>query len=176
MNFRGTRLGFWNLGSPASFSWETTQDGIIAGQPGGWYISNGGLMVRFVIQDSFNCGGFNNNIQSGTAIGTFYTAATPYLFYYDLSGIGENQDTGYEAMQLSLETDDVETLLTTATSTDLDLGCLSFGPVIQTTLVPSPVYLNSYQTYKFKLEFTTNDPLYHIGCYYQCSLNLIRTS
>lgn len=178
MNFGGSRLGFWFLNSPFEISWATTQTGI---EPscqdgvGGWYISNQGLLIRYVVQDSLNCGGCNDNIQSGSATATINTGLSSYLFSYNLTGIGEFQDTGYEQMVLTINGGSYNNeLLVFATSQNLDLGCTEFGPVLQTKLVPPPITLASNTSYTFNLEFSTNDALYHVGCYYECSLNFTR--
>jgi hypothetical protein len=178
MNFGASRLGFWYLGSPFSLNWNTTQTGI---EPlcqdgvGGWYITNNGLQIRYVIQDSQNCGGCNPNIQSGTATATINTGSASYYFSYNLNGIGEFQDSGYEQMVLSLTGGTYNNeMLVFATSQDLDLGCSDFGPVIQTIAVPPPILLLPNTQYEFSLNFSTNDPLYHLNCYYECSLNFTR--
>ena len=178
MNFGGSRLGFWFLGSPFSISWATTQEGIeplCQGGVGGWYVASNGLQIRYVIQDSENCGGCNSNIQSGTATATINTGLSSYYFSYNLTGIGEFQDTGYEQMVLSINGGSyVNELLVFATSQDRDLGCTEFGPVIQNILVPPPILLAADTEYTFNLDFSTNDALFHVDCYYECSLNFTR--
>lgn len=176
MNFGGSRLGFWFNSSPFSLTWNTSQTGIeptCQDGTGGWYISNQGLLIRYVIQDSVNCGGCNNNVQAGTATATISTGSSSYYFYYNLSGIAEYQNAAYELMDLYINAagSPITTKLVTATAVELGAGCSNFGPADQIVLVAPPYILNSNTTYNFTLNFTTNDPLYHVGCYYECSLN-----
>lgn len=176
MNFGGSRLGFWFNNSPFSLTWSTSQTGI---EPtcqdgvGGWYVSNQGLLIRYVIQDSQNCGGCNPNIQSGTATATISTGASSYYFTYNLSGIAEYQNAAYELMDLYLNEvgSPITTKLITATGRELGAGCSVFGPADQIVHVAPPVTLEANKSYNFILNFTTNDNLYHVGCYYECSLN-----
>jgi hypothetical protein len=183
MNFLGSRLGFWFNNSPFDINWNTSQDGILPGcfdGAGGWYITNGGLLIRYIIQPDEFCGGCNPNVQSGQATATINTGGNSYYFSYNLTGIGENQDTGYENMQLILDGPGYSnTLLIYATSTNLDEGCSGIGPVQQTVYVNPPVLLASSSSYTFTLNFTTNDNLYHPVingqyCYYECILNFQR--
>lgn len=178
MNFGGSRLGFWFNNSPFSLTWSTSQTGIeptCQDGTGGWYISNQGLLIRYVIQDSLNCGGCNGNIQAGVATATINTGASSYYFSYNLSGIAEYQNAAYELMSLYINQDSLPaTKLVTASGRELGAGCSQFGPPDQIIHVPPPYTLNSNTTYHFSLDFTTNDPLYHVGCYYECSLNFQR--
>jgi hypothetical protein len=175
MNFGGSRLGFWFNNSPLTLSWSTSQTGI---EPscfdgvGGWYISNNGLLIRYIIQPDQFCGGCNPNIQTGQATATINTGANSYYMNYTLSGLGESQDTGYENMDLYLNS----LLLISATSNDLDKACTETSPVTQTIFLNPPATLNAFTNYEFVLNFTTADNLYHPVingqyCYYECALN-----
>jgi hypothetical protein len=173
MNFGGSRLGFWFNNSPFNITWNTSQTGIEEScGPGGWYISNQGLLIRYVIQDSQNCGGCNPNIQTGQATATISTGAGSYWFTYNLTGIAEYQNAAYEYMDLTLNS----LLLVTATGVEDGLGCSYFGPADQIVHVNPPLLLNANTNYDFVLNFNTNDPLYHVGCYYECSLNFTRAN
>jgi len=143
--------------------WTTSQSGV--GAPFGWNISNGGNTIRFDVQDSFNCGGPNNNIQSGTAFAAL-SAQARFNMTVSLTGIGEREDPNYENMTLNFN----GTNIITSTSSGGGLGCAAGGPVVQTILVPGPYFLPKNSDNAFQLTFTTRDELYHIGCFYQCNL------
>jgi len=176
MNFGASRLGFWFLNSPFSLTWNTSQTGI---EPscgiGGWDISNQGLLIRYIVQDSTNCGGCNPNVQTGTASATINTGLNSYYFYYELRGIAEYQNANYELMDLYIAKTGIPivTKLVSASGKEEGLGCVS-GEAEQTVFVPPPYTLDSNSTYTFSLNFTTNDPLYHVGCYYECALRFVR--
>lgn len=177
MNFGASRLGFWFLNSPFSLTWSTSETGI---EPscgaGGWAIANQGLLIRYIIQDSLNCGGCNDNVQAGTATATINTGLNSYYFYYDLRGVAEYQNAGYELMDLFLGQvgSPITTKLVSALGEEQGLGCGYFGPAQQIVYVNPPVILQPNTTYNFILNFTTNDNLYHLGCYYECALNFMR--
>ena len=142
--------------------WTTTQSGV--GSPYGWNVSNNGKTIRFDIQNSANCGGPNNNTQSGQALANFSTNAN-YNVYANLSGIGELQDAGYENMTLNLAG---YGNIVSSTSKDFNQGCAS-GPVAISGS-PGPYLLAANTSTAFTLTFTTRDNLYHVNCYYQCDL------
>ena len=177
MNFGASRLGFWFVNSPFVLTWNTSQTGI---EPscgaGGWYVTNQGLLIRYVIQDSQNCGGCNPNTQTGSATATISTGASSYYFSYNLSGVAEYQNAAYELMDLYLNEvgSPITTKLVTATAIEGGLGCNYYGPADQIVHVQPPVVLAANKSYNFILNFTTNDPLYHLNCYYECSLNFQR--
>jgi len=176
MNFGASRLGFWFNSSPFTLNWSTSQTGINpACGVGGWQISNQGLLVRYIIQDSENCGGCNPSIQTGTATATITTGTSSYKFFYELSGIAEYQNANYELMRLYIKPSlsPTTTLLVSASGKEEGLGCVS-GEAQQTVLVPPPYTLNASTTYIFSLDFTTNDNLYHVGCFYECALRFQR--
>lgn len=177
MNFGGSRLGFWFNNSPFSITWNTSQTGIEEScGAGGWYVTNQGLLIRYIIQDSENCGGCNSNIQTGLATATISTGIHSYYFYYNLSGVAEYQNAAYELMDLYLNQtgSPITTKLVSATGSESGLGCSYFGPAQQIVHVNPPAILAANETYNFILNFTTNDPLYHVGCYYECALNFQR--
>jgi hypothetical protein len=151
---------------PLSLSWSTSQSNIISGIPGGWVIENDGRSIRFVIQNSANCGGPNNSVQSGTAVATIVTGSQGYRFNPSLSGLGEAQDTNFENMMLNLN----GTNILRATSAGGQQGCAANVPVIQTTLVAPPYTLQPNTTNTFTLSFTTQDNLYHVNAFYLLNL------
>jgi hypothetical protein len=151
---------------PLSLSWSTSQSNIISGIPGGWVIENDGRSIRFVIQNSADCGGPNGSVQSGTAVATIVTGSQGYRFNPSLSGLGEAQDTGFENMMLNLN----GTNILRATSAGGGQFCAANVPVIQTTLVAPPYTLQPNTTNTFTLSFTTQDNLYHVNAFYLLNL------
>ena len=173
MNFFGSRLGFWFANREFDFSikWVTQQTNITQPNTKGWSINNNGLLVRFNIEDSTNCGGTNSNIQSGEATATIFTGSKSYSFVPTLTGIGEAQATGYEKMSLYLGVKGTTPQeIVRADSAGGGFGCTKFSPVKQVTVKQPPYILAPNTSYTFKLVFTTGDPLYHVNCYYQCAL------
>jgi hypothetical protein len=146
-----------------SVNWTTSQAGV--GAPFGWNVSDSGNTIRFDVQDSANCGGPNGNVQNGTAIATL-SAQARFNMTVSLTGLGETQDPGYENMTLRFN----GTNIITATSPGGGQGCAAGGPVNQTVLVPGPYFLPKNSNNSFQLTFSTADPLFHVGCFYQCNL------
>jgi hypothetical protein len=166
-----SRIGFSYYKFPLTISWTTTASGLIPGQPGGWQTTNGGTVIRFDVQDSQNCGGNNSNVQFGTATATINTGTNNFLFTPVLTGIGELIAAGYEDMDLILNGGVyANTLLITGTSTGGGSGC-QMGPITQTIVTPPPHQLAAGTIYTFTLNFTTDDAQYHVGSYYECTLN-----
>jgi hypothetical protein len=156
-------------GAVVYVSWGTLNTtGLVAG-PGGWQVTNSGRTIEFIIQNSFNCGGTNPNIQTGVAQSTFVTGPTAYQFIPVLSGLGEPQAPNFERMTLSLNGVDI----VRAASAGGGLGCASGTPVNITNLVPGPYILNAGTTNTFTLTFTTGDALFHVNCYYRCELQFV---
>jgi len=173
-----SRLGFWFVADPVIITWNLEQDNILPEcGPGGWYTASQGKQIRFIVQNSENpgCGGCNPSIQSGVATATFLTGSVSYYFSYSLTGDGEAQDTGYENMSLYLNGGVYSNqLLVSATSPGGGKGCAPGEPVIQTLVTPPPLLLSPSSSYTFRLEFTTQDSLYHTDCFYECSINFTR--
>jgi hypothetical protein len=178
INYRSGRLGYRFLNTPFNIAWNTTTTGLVAG-PGGWVITDGGLTIRYNVQNSANCGGPNPNIQTGTASGTITTGIKSYNFIPSLIGFGEAEDPGYENMDLYLSGGvygalaGAGTLLTRSTSAGGSLGCVTATPVVQTNIVPPPYLLQASTTYRFRLNFSTTDELFHVNAYYQCNLTFV---
>jgi hypothetical protein len=113
------------------------------------------------------------------AISTITTGIKSYNFIPSLVGIGEAQDPNYENMDLRLAGGiygalaGTGTLLTSSTSAGGGRGCVVGIPVVQTNIVPPPYLLQASTTYRFRLDFSTSDPLYHVDCFYQCDLTFV---
>lgn len=159
-------------------TWDISdQVGIIPScGPGGWYTEDDGKTVGFIIQNSQNCGGCNPNTQRGNAIATFSVGNFGYNLEYELTGIGEREATGYENMKLFLTGGDDynNTRMAFATSPGGGLKCAAVGPVIETVDIQPPIWLKPNTIYTFRCEFSTADPLYHVGCYYELNLTFSR--
>lgn len=153
--------------SICGLTWSLTYGGIIGDSP--WSISDNGLRLRYAIEDSQNCRGQNPYTQTGTAVAiiTACKKGSQWL-YVDFEGIAEFQDTNFERMEFYLNGQ----LLASGTSQDLNKYCDEFGPVIKRYYIQPPYLLESEKVYEFKIDFTTGDSLYHIGCYYDIFLRL----
>jgi hypothetical protein len=157
---------------PINVAWATTQTGLVTNY-GGWKIAQSGRSIRFQIEQSLNCGGYNGNTQFGSAIATITTGDFPYDFTPILSGLGEAQASNYELMKLYLN----GVQIISAHAAGGNLGCHAGIPVVVTANVPGPHRLEANSTYTFRLDFTTNDPLYNgDDMYYLCELNFTYAS
>lgn len=76
----------------ALISWETSATGTV-GDP--WTITNGGKTVRYSVEDSWDCGGTNEEVQTGTALATITVSETTSMGF-DFTGLAELQSTGFE--------------------------------------------------------------------------------
>jgi len=167
--------------SDSRLSWDFTDSGFIAGGQGGayrtydspsavpsspWSYRNGGLGLRLDWEHDNNCGTpYNPYTQRGTATATIIIQegmSVDMTVAWD--GIGEQQDTGYDVMRLYVDS----ALVATANAPGGGLGC-SFGPV--TSYPPSPQIITLGEgEHDLSITASTNDPLYHVGCWYQFDL------
>jgi hypothetical protein len=131
----------------------------------GWTISNLNQTVRYNVSDSQNCGGTCNVTQTGWAEATITVGPQDVQMGLDFSGNAELQDTNYENILFKLD----GTQIAKATSQDLNQGC-AMGPVIKTFTVAPPYTLLAGTVHTLRIDFTTNDPLYHVDSYYQVEL------
>ena len=83
-----------------ALDWQVSYSGTQNGNP--WLITNNGKTIKFIIEDSYNCGGTNNLVQSGTAecIVSLNNAVT---MTFDFDGIVEHQANGYEEIKFYLD-------------------------------------------------------------------------
>jgi hypothetical protein len=153
--------------APINISWATSQGGLETDY-GGWKVAQGGRNIRFQVEQSTNCGGYNSNTQFGSATATITTGDFAYDFIPTLSGLGEAEEPGYELMRLYLD----EVQIISAHAAGGNLGCHLGVPVDITIDVPGPHRLEANSTYSFRLDFTTNDSLYNGDeMYYLCELD-----
>lgn len=154
----------------AGLSWEFTYSGLLNGNP--WTVTNPATSVRFDIEDSLNCGGLNDNVQLGTATASISTGARPIYMNLEYTGLAEDEDEFFENMSFFLN----NVKVASATSHNYDLGCSSFSPP-QTGYIVNPPYVLSANTVnEFLVDFTTQDPLFHLNCFYQTNLSFFYDS
>lgn len=90
----------YTLSPDASITWTTTYGGT-SGDP--WSISNNGKTIRYSLEDSANCGGPNEDPQSGTAEAIIINTTSNITMGFSFTGIAELQDSGFENIQFYLE-------------------------------------------------------------------------
>jgi hypothetical protein len=137
----------------------------------GWVITNRNLNIRFNISDSVDCGGTCGITQIAWAEATITVGSTNTNMGLTFVGNAERQDTNYEVIQFKLSGGSYNNvLLATATSPGGNLGC-QMGPAIQTYNVNPPYTLIANTVYKFRIDFTTFDELFHLSAYYETQLS-----
>ena len=132
-----------------------------------WVVSPDNTVLRYEIIDSKNCGGPCDMVQSGSAKANITVGDKDVLLNLNFDGIGELQESNYELINFYLD----GKLVADAHAAGGGLGC-KFGPVIKKYHIQSPYLLTKGSKHLFEVNFTTNDPLFHKGCYYQVYLNL----
>jgi len=90
----------YTLDPNMSITWTTTYDGT-SGNP--WTISNGGKTIRYSLEDSYDCGGSNKDIQTGTAEAIIINTESSVTMGFSFTGIAELISKGYEYIQFYLE-------------------------------------------------------------------------
>lgn len=168
--------------SKGLLAWDFTDNGFIAGGQSGafrsysdpdsvsaspWSYRNLGLGLRLDWEHDSNCGTpYNPYTQSGTATATIIVPeglSTDMTVVWD--GIGEEQDTGFDVMSLNVD----GTLVARANAPGGGLGC-SFGPIVSTPASPQVLTLAEGE-HTLSITASTNDSLYHVGCWYQFDLS-----
>jgi hypothetical protein len=155
-----TEEGFINngqSGNPRTYSDPATASG---GSP--WSFQ-GPLSLRMSFEDDSNCLSHNGNTQKGTATAVIFVSC-PTTLYVNWSGMGEQQDTGFERMTFSL--DGVQ--IASADSPGGGLGCVGMAPVLGTASSPQTLSPGLHQ---ILIDTTTGDPWYHSGAFYQFHLS-----
>jgi hypothetical protein len=84
----------------------------------------------------------------------------------DFEGIGELELSNYELISFRLD----GTLLARGNAPGGDLEW-EMGPIVETVIVPAPYLLEAGTVHTLLINFTTNDPLYHVNSYYQINLS-----
>lgn len=153
----GTCTIEWN-----SLSW--------AGQNNGdpWVITRNGSRIRVNVEDSENCGGSNDNIQTAGAEAQIQVGASDIYLGFEFSGIAEVQATGFEAIYFYLNGNLVASATSPGGNTSAEDTC-EMGPSIVDYHVPPPYLLEADTLNYLEIEFNTGDSLYHVNSYYQAN-------
>lgn len=121
--------------------------------------------IRF--EDSANCGGTNDRVQSGTAIAKFQLRSRRQLTL-NLTGRVETQNPGFERISVSLKQGGRVTTLLSAQSTGANGGCAmedkALGMGMSRSLPPG--------RYELRIESSTIDGLFHSGAYWKTEIRL----
>jgi hypothetical protein len=89
----------FSFNQPFNLSWFTFQTGT-SGNP--WSISNGGKTIRYSLEDSKNCGGENDQVQTGTASAIIISQTGSITMDFSFSGVAELEASGYENIEFYL--------------------------------------------------------------------------
>lgn len=154
--------------NPFSIVWDTAYTGTLGGNP--WVISDNNRTIRYNIEDSANCGGANPNTQTGIATATINTGNNNVTMSIDFAGIGEAESPAYELISFSFGQGSNLSAIANAHAPGGSLGC-QMGPVVKNPSNIAPILLLAGNEYIFRINFTTNDGLYHVGAYYQINLS-----
>lgn len=146
--------------APGNISWTYSTLNLVPDVPGGWTVSNWGKTIRFTVQDSSNCDGPNDLVQEGFAEGTI-TVTEGSTLQIRVMGIAELEATNYELLSVSLNHEEI----LRASSAGGSLQC-QMGAVISQNLIPPPYILTPGEN-RLSVSFSTADPLFHVGCYYE---------
>jgi hypothetical protein len=150
--------------------WVTTNSvsGFTQCADAGWIISNSNLSVRYNISDSSNsnCGGTCDKTQDGTATATITVGAYDTHLNIDFEGIGEFEAPEFDVISFILDGQEVAK----GHAAGGGLGCV-MGPIVETVLVTGPYLLLAGSVHTLLINFSTNDPLYHVNSYYQVNLS-----
>jgi hypothetical protein len=146
--------------------WALTVDNPCNASP--WVVSNQNLKIRYNITNSFNCGGTCDDVQAGTATATITVGGINVNMGLSFQGIGELEEPDFEKITFSL--DGVE--IARANAAGGSLGC-QMGPVVQTFTQAPPYLLLANSVHTLFIDFTTNDPLFHLGSFYEVDLTFV---
>jgi hypothetical protein len=144
--------------------WDTTVDNPCNATP--WEITNANLTIRYNITNSVNCGGTCGSSQSGTATATITVGGNDVNMGLDFDGLGELQAPQFELITFKL--DGVQ--VADAHAAGGNLGC-EMGPVVKTFTQAPPYFLAANSVHTLLIEFTTADPLFHVGAFYEVDLS-----
>jgi hypothetical protein len=145
-------------------NWITTVNNPCNATP--WQITNSNLTIRYNITNSVNCGGTCSSSQAGTATATITVGASDVNMGLDFNGIGELQASQFEIIKFNL--DGVK--IADAHAAGGNLGCV-MGPVVKTFTQAPPYFLAANSVHTLFIDFTTADPLFHVGAFYEVNLS-----
>ena len=148
-------------GSGINIVWNFEQDG--QNSDGGWRVSDNGMVVKFMVEDSAGCAkGGNLQEQKGTANGILMVFEGEMPLYFALGGMGEMLDSGYESIVLSID----GKVVASATSNGRGQACSS-GPARVTYLTETIPIILSAGMHTINLTFTSFDDYDHRGVFYE---------
>jgi hypothetical protein len=101
-----------------------------------------------------------------TATATITVGGNDVNMGLDFDGLGELQAPQFELITFKL--DGVE--VADAHAAGGNLGC-AMGPVIKTFTQAPPYFLAANSVHTLLIEFTTADPLFHVGAFYEVDLS-----
>jgi hypothetical protein len=123
---------------------------------GGASWSGDGWSVRIGFEDSENCGGPNANTQSGTA-SRRVCLSTPQRLTISMTGLVETQNAGFEEAEARVNGQ----VVASGGSYEEGGGCTMREATANGSIdLPAGEHL-------IELSASTNDPLYHVGAYWQ---------
>ena len=161
----GNTVSFQTAALPVTgLTWTTTKVNPCSSAP--WVISAGNQTIRYNVVDSTICGGTCDSTQSGTATATITVGNSATNLNLNFEGLGELQDADFEKITFKLN----GTLVARAQAQGGNQGC-AMGPVVKTFITNPPYALSANSTNTLFIEFTTNDPWYHVGAYYEVELS-----
>jgi hypothetical protein len=143
--------------------WDLTLDNPCSDSS--WQISQNNTQLRFNIENSKNCGGTCEEIQSGTAVANITVGNKDVLMNVDFFGVGELQNSDFEKIEFILDSQTIAK----AHAAGGGRGC-QFGPVVKSYLLPAPYKLLKGTQHKLVVNFTTADDRFHKDCFYQINL------
>jgi hypothetical protein len=86
-----------------------------------------------------------------------------------ITGQGERQDTGFERIVFRFN----GTIVARGDSAGGGRGC-GAAPVRQQIVVPGPYIIPALTSATFNIDFTTGDPFFHVGAFYQVDLTFVQ--
>jgi PKD repeat protein len=158
------------LCSPTITWVDSSYDGFEGGNP----LTLGPSSFRVDYEDSLNCGGTNENIQLGFAIGTV-TAPEATTLGVQLAGQVEWENFGFDQVTISVQrpTDLGYVLVGSCISRELAQGCVMGAPQLLSIGEAASCYSDDLLfgvdipvgTTTIKVEFSTNDGRFHQGAW-----------
>jgi len=151
----------WNFTDTGALNTSTTRTYTSDTLPTGslWTSSTDKYSIKISWENSANCGGTNNKVQSGTATATINSTVSENIGI-SWTGLAELQDTGFENMTVKVD----NTIIGTATSAGGQLGC-QMGDIVTTNNYPSG-YPLSPGSHTISITTTTADALFHVNSFY----------
>lgn len=151
-------------GPDLSIAWNFNWDGQVSGNP--WTLNPNLSSIRIDVEDSFNCGGPNGNIQNGQAVATITVGNSNVDLDFIINGLGERELQGYETLTISINNN----IIGMSKSPGGNLGCDGgVGPVIITQQPQTQTLLANNQ-YTISIDFSTIDDSFHVGAFYEIDL------